>query len=224
VAAWDSSKVKPSQPHDVGEAVDLLRGWNGQMEKGTAAPMLAALVYFQLRQAAGERAAPGLGATYVFPMAPSVVERLLRERPRDWFPDYDQLLMKSLAAAIEEGARIQGSKVSRWDYGQYNELTIAHPVDSHLPLIGKYFNIGPVPMSGSSTTVKQTTLRLGPSMRMIVDLGNLDRSFENITIGQSAEAFSAHYRDQWKAYYGGTSFPMQYHRVDAKQVLVVTPR
>jgi penicillin amidase len=224
VAAWDSSKVKPSQPHDVGEAVDLLRGWNGQMEKGTAAPMLAALVYFQLRQAAGERAAPGLGATYVFPMAPSVVERLLRERPRDWFPEYDQLLMKSLAAAIEEGARIQGSKVSRWDYGQYNELTIAHPVDSHLPLIGKYFNIGPVPMSGSSTTVKQTTLRLGPSMRMIVDLGNLDRSFENITIGQSAEAFSAHYRDQWKAYYGGTSFPMQYHRVDAKQVLVVTPR
>jgi penicillin amidase len=224
VAAWDSIKMKPAQPRDVGEAVDLLRGWNGQMEKGTAAPMLAALVYFQLRQAAGERAAPGFGTTYFFPMAPSVVERLLRERPRDWFPDYDQLLMKSLAAAIEEGAKIQGSKVSRWDYGQYNELTIAHPVDSHLPLIGKYFNIGPVPMSGSSTTVKQTTLRLGPSMRMIVDLGNLDHSFENITIGQSAQALSAHYRDQWRAYYGGTSFPMQYHNVDARHMLVVNPR
>jgi len=224
IAAWDSIKMKPAQPRDLGEAVDLLRGWNGQMEKGTAAPMLAALVYFQLRQAAGERAAPGFGTTYFFPMAPSVVERLLRERPHDWFPDYDQLLMKSLAAAIEEGAKIQGSKVSRWDYGQYNELTIAHPVDSHLPLIGKYFNIGPVPMSGSSTTVKQTTLRLGPSMRMIVDLGNLDHSFENITIGESAQALSAHYRDQWRAYYGGTSFPMQYRNIDARHTLVVNPR
>jgi penicillin G amidase len=221
VAAWDSSKVKPPEQR---EAVELLHGWNGQMEKGTAAPMLAALLYQQLRLAIAERAAPGLGAEYAFPMAPSVIERLLRERPGDWFPDYSQLLMKSLAAAIEEGAKIQGSKVSRWDYGQYNEITITHPVDSHLPLIGKYFNIGPVPMSGSSTTVKQTTLRLGPSMRMVVDLGDLDHSLANITIGESGQRLSPHYRDQWNAYYGGTSFPMQYHSLNAKQILVVNPR
>ncbi len=222
VAAWDTRQAKEPALREV---VDLLRHWNGQMEKGTAGPMVAELVYQQLRKAAGDRAAPGLGGQpYDSLMAPAVIERLLRERPRDWFPDYDQLLMKCLTQAIDEGAKIQGSKVSRWDYGQYNELAIPHPVGGQLPLIGKYFNIGPVPMSGSSTTVKQTTRRLGPSMRMIVDLAGLDHSLENLTIGESGHRLSLHYRDQWSAYYGATSFPMQYHKVDAKQVLIVNPR
>ena len=83
----------------------------------------------------------------------------------------------------------------------------------------------PVPMSGSPTTVKQITRRLGPSMRMIVDLGDLDHSFENITIGESGQILSRHYSDQWNAYYYGTfSFPMQFQKIDARQVLVVNPQ
>jgi penicillin amidase len=221
VAAWDSN-----QAHDprLKDAVDLLRNWNGQMEKGTSAPMIADLLYQQLRSAAAERAAPGLGPAYAYEMSTSAVERLLRERPADWFPDYNELLLKCLANAIEEGAKIGGSKVSRWDYGYYKQLTIAHPVASQLPLIGKYFNIGPVPMSGSPTTVKQNVRRLGPSMRMVVDLADLDHSLQNITIGESGQILSSHYRDQWSAYYGGTSFPMQFRKVDARQVLTVSPK
>jgi penicillin amidase len=221
VAAWDARKGKPE---DLREAVDVLRQWNGQVEKRTAAPMVVALAYEELRKTVADRAAPGVGGqAYEYFMAPAVIERVLRERPSDWFPDYDQLLMKCLAQAMNEGRRIQGSRISRWDYGQYNALTLKHPVGGQLPLLGKYFNIGPVPMSGTSTTIKQTTRRLGPSMRMIVDLANLDRSLENVTIGESGQRLSPHYEDQWQAYYGGTSFPMQYHKVDAKQVLVVNP-
>ena len=182
VAAWDARKA--TNPA-LKEAVDLLRSWNGQMEKGTAAPMVVTLVFQQLRKAAAERAAPGSGQTYDFGMAPSVLEKLLRERPAGWFPDYNATIMKCFADAIEEGAKMQGSKVSRWDYGQYNALKMSHPVGGQLPLIGSYFNIGPVPMSGSSTTIKQTTRRMGPSMRMIVDLANLDHSMQNITVGES---------------------------------------
>ena len=221
VSAWDAHNA--GRP-ELRETVDLLRHWNGQMEKGTPAPMLATLVYLQLRQAVADRAAPGPGTAYDSPMGPAVVERLLRERPRDWFPDYDALLMKCLAGAIDDGSKIQGSKVSRWDYGQYDELTLRHPVDGQLPIIGKYFNIGPVPMSGSSTTIKQTTRRLGPSMRMIVDLGDLDHSLENVTIGESGHRLSSHYKDQWNAYYGATSFRMQFKNVESKQVLVVNPQ
>ena len=149
-------KAKPSNP-TLQEAVDLLRSWNGQMEKGTAAPMVATLVFQELRKAMAERASPGSGKMYEFVMAPSVLEKLLRERPEDWFPDYDALLMKCLADAVEDGAKSQGSKVSRWDYGQFNSLSSRIPWAGQLPLIGSYFNIGPVAMSGSSTTIKQTT-------------------------------------------------------------------
>ena len=98
-----------------------------------------------------------------------------------------------------------------------------HPVASQLPLVGKYFNIGPVSMSGSSTTIKQTTRRLGPSLRMVVDFSDFDHSLANITTGESGHELSRHYMDQWDAYYAGTSFPMEYDKVSAKQVLTVTP-
>ena len=221
VAAWDAKKA--TNPA-LKEAVDLLRSWNGQMEKGTAAPMVVAFVFQQIRKTVAEWASPGSGPTYEFIMAPSVLEKLLRERPAAWFPDYNAMLMKCFAEAVEEGAKIQGSKVSRWDYGQYNALKITHPVGNQLPFIGSYFNIGPVPMSGSSTTIKQTTRRMGPSMRMIVDLGNLDHSMQNITAGESGHLLSSHYKDQWSAYYGATSFPMQFRTIDAKQTLAVKPR
>jgi penicillin G amidase len=220
VAAFDAKKPDHAQVRD---AVELLRGWSGQMEKGTAPGMIVELAYHAVRKAVADRAAPGLEAEYDWPVAPAVIEKLLRERPSGWFPDYDQMLLQSLGEAITDGAKSEGSKISRWDWGQYNELRISNPVLGQVPLIGKYFNIGPVAMSGSPTTIKQTTRRLGPSMRMVVDLSDLDRSLQNITIGESGQPLSGHYRDQWSAYYGATSFPMQFNRVDAKQTLTVRP-
>ena len=133
-------------------------------------------------------------------------------------------MLKSLQDAIAEGEKLQGSKLAHWDYGQYNRLTVENPVLGKLPLIGSYFDIGPVPMSGSSTTVKQTTRRLGPSLRMVVDLSNLDRSVINITTGESGEVLSRHYMDQWNAYYAGQSFPMEFDQVHASSTLTVIPQ
>jgi len=223
VAAYDAQKTKPANPQML-EAVNVLRAWKGQMLKGTAAPMVVALVYDQIRRQMAERAATGMGDNYTNFMAPSVVERLLRERPADWFPDYDALLLRCLTGALDAGQKIQGSSVPRWDYGQYMSLQLVNPVVGRLPLIGRYFNIGPVSMSGSGTTVKQYTRRLGPSLRMIVDLGDLDHSFANLATGESAQVLSSHYKDQWDAYYAGRSFPMQYGKVDAKDVLVIKPQ
>jgi penicillin amidase len=194
------------------------------MEKGTAAPMLIQLTYEEMRSAVANRASPGHARNYETSfLAPETVERLLRERPVDWFPDYDAVLIKSLTDAVARGEKTQGSKVSRWDWGKFNLLEVDHPVAGKLPLIGKYFSIGPVPMSGGATTIKQTTLRLGPSMRMVVDFSDFDHSLANITTGESGHELSRHYMDQWDAYYAARSFPMQYDKVDAKQVLTVTP-
>ena len=214
---------KPASP-DLMDAVDTLRRWNGRMEKGAAAPMLVSLVYDQLRNLAAERAAAGSGKAYQMRSAPRVVERLLRERPQDWFPDYDALLMRCLTGAYEAGRKLQGSKVSRWDYGQYRELRISNPVEGRLPLVGKYFNIGPVPMSGAPTTVMQLTGGLGPSLRMIVDLGDFEHSFANLATGESGQRLSSHYKDQWDAYYAGRSFPMPFAKLHSADVLEVTPR
>jgi penicillin amidase len=221
VAAYDHSKNSDSS---LRAAADLLRSWNGQMEKGTAAPMLISEVYQVLRKRVVDSAAPGKADLYGPQMAPAVVEQILDGGARGWFQDRDALLVSALSEGIQNGRRSQGSNVKRWNYGTYNELTIRHPVGDKLPLIGPYFNVGPVAMSGSSTTIKQTTQVLGPSMRFVADLGDWDRSLNNITIGQSGEILSRHYKDQWDAYYVGRSFPMEFRRVEAKDTLNVVPK
>jgi len=221
VQAWDKH---PNSSAQMRAAAETLRNWNGQMEKKSAAPLLAALLDTELRQAAAKAAAPGVESEYAARLAPVVIERLLRERPSGWFKDYDDLLVNSLAAAVSAGEKMQGSNVAAWDYGQWIELRLVHPVGGQLPVIGRYFNIGPVPMSGSSSSIKQTTQRLGPSLRMVMDLANLDQSQANLVTGESGHMLSRHYKDQWGAYYGGTSFPMQFDKVDAKDTLVVHPQ
>lgn len=103
------------------------------------------------------------------------------------------------------------------------QWTLEHPVGKELPFVDRFFDIGKIAMSGAGTTVKQTTSTLGPSERMVVDLGDLDRSVQNLTIGESGHVASPHYRDQWPAYYAGKSFPMQFDKVDARRVLRVKP-
>jgi penicillin amidase len=201
------------------EAVNMLRDWNGQMNQDEAAPFLITLAYQHVRRAIAENASPSAGIAYEFNLAPVVVERLLTERPAGWFADYDDMLLRALVDAVDEARRIQGREPKRWRYGQYLKIAINNPVIHQVPLVGKYFDIGPVPMSGSATTVKQTTRTLAPSMRMNADLSDWDHSLLNITIGQSGQVLSRHYNDQWLDYYNARSYPMQFTKVEPASTL-----
>ena len=205
------------------EAIAMLRGWDGQMDQERAEPLIVHLTFQHLRRAIADRAAPGSGANYDPVLSYAIVERLLRERPAGWFSDYGGLLVQSFADAIEEGQRLQGADPKRWKWGKYMYLAVNHPIGGRLRWVGSFFDIGPAPMSGDSTTVKQTTLRLGPSERMDASLGNWDASLLNLPVGESGHAASSHYKDEWGAYYDGKSFPMQFKNVDVKSTVTLAP-
>jgi penicillin amidase len=233
LAAQVMAAVDQRGAHNVSldPALALLRAWNGRMDKDLAAPFLMALVYQHVRSSVADVAAPGKGQVYEFNMGPAVVEKLLRERPDGWFQDYDAMLLRALTDALDEGKRIQGRDIQRWRYGNYLRIEIDHPIIhpalGKLPGIGKaldFFEIGPAPMSGSTTTIRQTTPALSPSMRMNADLGDWDRSLLNIQIGQSGQPLSSHYKDQWNDHYNVRSYPMQYGKVVAKQTLEFRPK
>jgi penicillin amidase len=218
VAMFDKRGPKDSS---LKAGADILRNWNGQMDKDLSAPLIATLLYQQLKRAIGDRASNGKGELWESRMAGPVIERILKDRPPEWFRDYDQMLMRCFIDAMEEGRRLQGRDPNRWRYGSYLETTLRHPVLGradwlrYVPTLGRYFriNVGPAPMSGSPTTVKQTSQRLGPSMRFVADLSNWDGSLMNLTLGQSGQVFSTHYSDQWEEYYTGQSFPRPFHNV-----------
>jgi penicillin G amidase len=133
------------------------------------------------------------------------------------------LLLRTFSDAVEEGRRTINRNPASWDYGVYIQLVVRQPVGNRIPVVGPYFNVGPVPMSGSSTTVKQTTQRLGPSMRFVADLSNWNQSLNSITIGQSGQFLSRHYKDQWDEYYVGKSLPMLWTGIEGK-TLRFTPQ
>jgi len=220
VAAYDRHKA---QHGDIESAVELLRGWNGQMDKEAAAPMIATLAYERLKLMVARSASPSLGDRYKYQMAPAVIETLLRTRPPGWFNDWDAAILQSFAQGLADGRERQGRDSARWVYGKYDPLLLADPVGRHLPLVAGLFDIGPVAMSGSPTTVKQYNGELGPSMRLDADLADWDNSLLEGTTGQSGQVLSSHYKDQWDRYYYAESFPMQYRKVEAKQVLTLTP-
>jgi penicillin G amidase len=223
VAAYDKHKAQYTA---LESPASLLRGWNGQMDKDHAAPLVVTLAYHQLRKTVAERASGTKGAEYSYQMAPAVIEKLLRTRPPGWFADWDETLLRSVSDGLAEGRLTQGRDPSRWVYGKYTRLLLANPVGRHLPLVAGFFDIGPAPMSGAPTTVKQlseSSQPLGPSMRLDADLSDWDSSLLEGTTGQSGEVLSSHYKDQWGHYYYAQSFPMQFQKVKATEELRLVP-
>jgi penicillin amidase len=206
------------------EPIAVLRNWDGQMDKDHAAPLIVTLAYQYFRKFVGESAAPGKGPIYETQMSVAVLRNLLTQRPAGWVDNWDVTLERALSDGLDEGRRMQGDAIAKWHYGLYLQVQITHPVGHNIPLVGKYFDIGPVPMSGSSTSIKQTSKKLGPSMRLNADLSDWENSLLNLPIGQSGHFLSSNYKDEWDAYYSGKSFPMQFNKVEAKDTLKMEPQ
>ena len=100
-----------------------------------------------------------------------------------------------------------------------------HPLWRLLP--GTHAGVGPLPQSGSPTTIKQVSGDLGPSQRFTADLADWDRSTENIVMGESGDPVSPYYRDQWPSWYGGSTFALPFSpgavQAAAKHTLQLLP-
>jgi penicillin amidase len=203
------------------DATDIIRRWNGQMDKGEAAPAITEFV----SDVMGVKLAEVVSHHYGRRPRPQIIEQMLRTRPAGWVAqdNWDKWIVDCLDAGLSAGRDRLGTPVSKWRWGQILKWKFDHPVGKQLPLVDGLFDIAPVEMSGSGTTVKQTTSKLGPSERMVVDFGDIDKSVQNLVVGESGFVASGHYKDEWPAYYSGVSFPMQFDHVDARETLRVKP-
>jgi penicillin amidase len=227
------------------ESIALMRKWDGQMDKADAAPVVTELVSGEMgakltgslnlqiyevrvpyrKDIKRGQITSGYMHGYDRLPRPQIIEQMLRTRPQGWVAqdNWDKWIMDCFDKALNAGRSRLGSPVSKWRWGQIMEWRLDHPVGKELPLVDGLFDIGPVEMSGSGTTVKQTAPTLGPSERMVVDFGDLDKSVQNLVVGESGFVASEHYKDEWPAYYSGTSFPMQFEHVNARETLRVNP-
>lgn len=166
--------------------------------------------------------------------------RNLWDSPQDaWWDDTrtadvtegrDAAVVKALQEAADEMVGLQGSDPTAWQWGRMHTLLVQNQTlgKSGIKPIEAIFNRGPITTSGGDSIVNATgwTVPDGyevnwvPSMRMVLDLSDLDRStWVNLT-GNSGHTYNKNYVDQLDAWQTGQTFPFPFTRaaVDAATV------
>ncbi len=211
------------------QAADLLRSWNGVIDADSP----AAAVVSAAREAFWPMLLkPRLGddwRLYGWGEKMFAEEELVAHAPAQWLPpayaNWDELLTATVRQGLE--AEHAPADLSKWQYGQIRKIELEHPLYGALPWFKKWTGTGPQPKYGDTSTVDQMGAALGPSQRLTVDWGDLDRSTENIVYGQSGNPLSPWYGDQWPFWYGLKTFVLPYtdQAVNAasKHTLRLTP-
>jgi len=137
----------------------------------------------------------------------------------------DDILVRSLTEGYAATVAAIGANRNDWRWGNLHTSTfVSAPLGmSGIGPIERMVNRGPFPTGGGAATVNNTgwdvgsgdlTVRYLPSMRMIIDLGDLTRSIAIHTTGQSGHPYSEHYDDMIDAWLNMEYYPMLWNRED----------
>ena len=204
VAAVDHT---PSASKRAKQAADLLRNWDGRMEKDSAAAAIAFKTRKALRLTLLESVLGAKGADDYAWYAETVwLDNLLHDQPARWLPSnystWDALMLASMENALKDAPR----DLSSWHFGDFYKVEVAHQAFGDLPIFKRWFSTGAQPLSGGTISVKQSARSFGPSERLTVDFSDFDNTTLNIVNGQSGHVMSPYFNDQWSAWYNGTTF------------------
>ncbi len=200
-----------------------LRDWDGTMAAELAAPaILQSWLLHMTERTFRDKLGADLYRQYL-PEARAALYDLVRTPNHPWFvvladPIHrgrDELASLALEDALDElGAKL-GPDPATWQWGKLHTITFDHPLGTVLPQV---FNIGPFPNRGAAHTVdngpynaRKPYAQTGhPSMRMIVDLSDLDAMQVVYPTGQAGQPFAPHWGDLTRAYLEGRLVPLRF--------------
>ena len=213
------------------KALALLRNWDNQCRADSSA---AAVFKSFWRHVLLDTFADDLPKAY-WPKGSArwnLVMEHLAQKPDDPFWDdratkdvvetRDDILRRAFGQAVTEMQDRFGGDLSAWNWGEMHAATFRNQTlgKSGIGFIEDLFNRGPYPVGGGRTSVDATGWSVVdgyetnwlPSMRMIVDLGDLTNSLTVHTTGESGHAYSPHYDDMVPLWVGIQYYPMLWDR------------
>lgn len=132
----------------------------------------------------------------------------------------DKLLLESLVEAYRTCVALLGGDPSRWAWGDLHKGYFEHAL-SPLAIrdLAATLDVGPFPLGGSDSTPMNTSYRpgdfrltIGASVRVIIDVGDWDKSVCSNTPGQSGDPRSPNYANLAPIWAKGDYIPMLYSR------------
>ena len=194
-------------------ARSILKDWDGQQHMDSAPAALFEVFWKQLLNATFADDLPEEyqpeGSSRWF----EVMRHLVEQPDSPWWDNgttpevetRDSVFYQAFVAAVTELENTLGANPDRWTWGDLHTITFRNQSlgESGIGPIEALFNRGTFRTSGGSSIVNATGWDASksyevvavPSMRMIVDLGDLTNSLMMHTTGQSGHAYHPHYID-----------------------------
>jgi penicillin amidase len=161
----------------------------------------------------------------------AVVSNLLRQPNSQWWDDArtegvvedrDMILSRAMLDARDELTRKVALSPTRWEWGRLHQLELRNQSlgESGVGVVEALFNRGLFEVGGGNAVVDSTNwdaaegydITSTSSMRMVVDLDDLERSrWVNLT-GASGHVASGHYRDQTSLWVDGGTLAWAFGR------------
>jgi penicillin amidase len=211
------------------DLADRLRAWDGGMRADAVEPAVFWAWYRELQRLTFDDESPAYQPA-------EALHRWMATGESAWFDDartperetLDTLARRAMAHVLRD------RRLAPW--GDVHATVMDHPLAA-IPLLGRWlgFQVGPLRAGGSNHTVNNAssfarrppfTSDYGPSLRHVVDLGDVDGAGGFILpTGQSGHPLSRHYRDQTERWLRGDLWvlPVDGGRVLAVDTLVLTP-
>lgn len=226
----------PLESAELQTAQSLLQSWDGQMTANSAAAALYAafwknLVLLTFGDDLPEDNPPNGGDRYF-----EVMRHLIQQPDSAWWDDQttsdqkenrNQIFQRAFAEAVAELQKTLSKDPQQWRWGDLHTATFRHATfgQSGITPLEALFNRGPFPTSGGASIINATgwDTSLGyfviwvPSMRMIVDLSDLNNSLTVHTTGQSGHAFHPHYIDLAPLWSTGQYYHMTWEESAVKE-------
>lgn len=204
----------------------LLEDWDRSMDADSAAAAYFAAVWRNLLRETfwdelPETMRPDGGSQWL-----TVVQGMLANASDPFWDDKstvavvesrDEILSRALVTARQDLTVELGKDAEDWTWGTLHQVAPPHPLGAGVPeVLRQYLEPTPRKVGGTSSVVNATSwdagsgsfvVSAGPSMRMVVDLDQLDRSTWVTVSGVSGHPASAHFDDQLDAWVDGETFP-----------------
>ena len=221
-----------------GAAAEKLLAWDGRMAERAVAPHVFSRLVVELGAAIGADEL-AMGGDASAGLSTEQLLRLLAGGMDDgWWDDVatgDKESRRDIVRRVLED-------LDRFDpaetWGQVHQVAFEHPLTG-IPVAGRLFarswNRGPFPMSGDNVTVNATywsrrrpfEVAAMPAMRLVVDVGEWDRSVVVMPVGQSGRPWSSHFADQIMTWGRGGAYPLPFSDAAVEAVtearLVIKP-
>jgi len=209
-------------------ALELLRGWDArELPESPQAALMEVWISRHLGRAFTDAVLPANAAQAI--EAPDMAVMLDMLEKSGTVPNRDRILIQTLGSAYGEMEKLEGADSNAWQWGKLHRSLPEHPllqaVDgetlSRLQPGPFATPGGPYTPNASGYRASDFQLTIGPSFRMVLDVGNWDNSRAVNYPGQSGNSDDIHYRDLTEMWLTGKYFPLLYTR-DAVEKATVT--